>query len=346
MFKGTKVLDVHGHVSAPNSVRTWIVGGFSSGHVGPSPLRATGSASGDLSDEAFLRTNTMHTEYMDERNIDVQIIGPRPFTMMGWMPRHLLYPWCEFTNDTIRKQVQNFPNRYLGASMLPQIAEAPDLSNCIPEFEMNVKEYGFAGTYLSPDPDGRHNSPGMHEPYWYPVYEKCQEWNVPVFIHGTNCLDPRIGHIPSNYQVGFVVETFLATRILAFSNLFEKFPGLRICIAHAGGALDRFISSSRHRGNWEGDNLFFDTCTYDIDYLELAIKQWGVANIAFGTEAPGSGRNVRQESDHPSGTAVGLTSDNLLPVIDYLPSLSEEDKVTIIHDNPLKVFPGFANVPD
>ena len=345
MFKGTKVFDVHGHVSAPNSVRTWIVGGFSSGHVGASPLRATGSGSGEFSDEAFMRTNTMHTEYMDERNIDVQVIGPRPFTMMGWMPRNLYGPWCEFTNDTIKKQVDNFPTRYLGASMLPQIAEADDLSNCLPEFEKTVKEYGFVGTYLSPDPDGRHNSPGMHEPYWYPVYEKCQEWNVPVFIHGTNCLDPRIGHIPGNYQVGFVVETFLATRILAYSDIFTKFPGLRICIAHAGGALDRFIASSGHRGNWEGDNLFFDTCTYDIDYLELAIKQWGVANMAFGTEAPGSGRSVRQESDHPSHTGVGLTSDNLLPVIDYLPILSEEDKLTIVNKNPLKVFPAFANVP-
>ena len=345
MFKGTKVLDVHGHVSAPNSVRTWVVGGMSSGHLGESPLRATGSASGDLSDEAFAATNQMHVKYMDDRNIDVQVLGPRPFTMMGWMARNLYGPWCEFTNDTIHKQVKNHPSRFLGASMLPQIAEAPDLSNCIPEFEKNVKEYGFAGTYLSPDPDGRHNSPGMHEPYWYPVYEKCQEWDVPVFIHGTNCLDPRIGHIPGNYQVGFVVETFLATRILAYSDIFEKFPGLRICIAHAGGALDRFISSSGHRGNWKGDNLFFDTCTYDIDYLELAIKQWGPANIAFGTEAPGSGRNVRKESDHPSQTAVGLTSDDLLPVIDYLPSLSEEDKVTIINTNPLKVFPAFANVP-
>lgn len=342
MFKGTKVFDVHGHVSAPESVRTWIVGGFSSGHVGESPLKS-GSGSGAFSDEAFDRTNNMHREYMDERNIDVQIIGPRPFTMMGWMARHLMTRWTEFTNDTIQRQVEFDPTRFLGATMLPQDASADDLSHCIPEFERNL-DRGFVGTYLSPDPVGDHGSPGMHEPYWYPVYEMCQERNVPVFIHGTNCIDPRIGHIPGNYQVGFVVETFLATRILAYSDLFSKFPGLRICIAHAGGALDRFIASSRHRGNWEGDNLFFDTCTYDIDYLELAIKQWGVANMAFGTEAPGSGRNVRQESDHPSHTAVGHTSDDLLPVIDYLPLLSEEDKLTIVNKNPLKVFPAFANV--
>lgn len=359
MFKGTKVLDVHGHVSAPQAARNWIVGGFSSGYVGPSPLRRAGGGGGGggeegggrgpnpLSDEAFMEANQRHVTYMDDRNIDVQVIGPRPFMMMGWMPRHLLNRWCEFTNDTIHKQVKNFPTRFLGASMLPQTAEADSLANCIPEFEKNVKEYGFVGTYLSPDPDGRHNSPGMNTGYWDPVYNKCEEWNVPIFIHGTNCLDPRIGHIPGNYQVGFVVETFLASRILAYGDQFDRHPNLRICIAHGGGALDRFITSSHHRiprGKDLTNNLFFDTCLYDTDYLTLAIKQWGVAQIAFGTEAPGSGGAVRQDSDHPGKVGTGTTSDNLLPVIDSIPFLSEEDKLTIVNKNPLKIFPAFAKV--
>jgi predicted TIM-barrel fold metal-dependent hydrolase len=342
MFKGTKVFDVHGHVSAPPASRSWIIGGMSSGHQGPSPYRSGGN--NPITPEAMMESNTRHANYMDDRNIDVQVLGPRPFMMMGWMPPHLLNRWCEFTNDTIDAQVKNFPTRFMGATMLPQIASAPDLSNCIPEFEMNVKERGFVGTYLSPDPAGGHDSPGMDQPYWYPVYEKCQEWNVPIFIHGTNCLDKRIAHIPGNYQVGFLVETFLASRILAYSDLFTKFPKLRICIAHAGGALDRFVMSSNHKGNYEGDNLFFDTCVYDIDYLALAIKQWGPGQIAFGTEAPGSGGAVRQESDHPSKVNVGRTSDDLLPVIDSIAALSEEDKLTIVNKNPLKVFPSFAKV--
>jgi len=358
VFKGTKVLDVHGHVSAPAAARNWIMGGFSSGYVGPSPFRGGGGGGGGeggpmgraggpnpLGDEAFMTENKRHADYMTERNIDVQVIGPRPFTMMGWMPRNLYTRWCEFTNDTTKKQVDNFPDRFLGASMLPQIAEAADTSNCVPELEKNIKEYGFVATYLSPDPDGRHNSPGLNSTYFDNIYAVCQQNNIPVFIHGTNCLDPRIGHIPANYQVGFVVETFLASRILAYGDQFKRFPGLRICIAHGGGALDRFVTSSNHRiprGADVKNNLYFDTCTYDQDYLALNIKQWGVDNICFGTEAPGSGGAVRQESDHPSKAGVGTTSDNLLPVIDALDFLSEADKVKIINGNPAKVFPGFA----
>ena len=348
MFKGTKVLDVHGHVSAPAAARNWAMGGFSSGHLGPSPYRTSGGAGAGrnaISEEATMTENKRHADFMTERNIDVQVIGPRPFTMMGYMQRNLLPRWCELTNDTVKAQVDNFPDRFLGASMLPQIAEAPDLSNCVPEFEMNVKDYGFVGTYLSPDPDGRHNSPGMNTSYWDPIYAKCQEYNVPVFIHGTNCLDPRIGHIPGNYQIGFVIETFLASRILAYGDQFERFPNLRICLAHGGGSLDRFVDSSNHRiprGKDMSKNLFFDTCVYDIDYLALSIRQWGVDNTCFGTEAPGSGGAVRQESDHPSKVNVGKTSDDLLPIIDSLDFLSEEDKVKIINTNPARVFPGFA----
>ena len=96
MFKGTQVLDVHGHVSGPPAVNSWIDMGFASGHVGPSPFRIGDGKSGpradggNLSDEAMLAANQRHADFMTDRNIDVQVIGPRPFRMMGWMPRHLL----------------------------------------------------------------------------------------------------------------------------------------------------------------------------------------------------------------------------------------------------------------
>ena len=114
-----------------------------------------------------------------------------------------------------------------------------------------------------------------------------------------------------------------------------------------GSLLDRFVASSNHRiprGKDMSRNLFFDTCVYETDYLALTIKQWGVNNICFGTEAPGSGGAVRQESDHPGKVNVGKTSDDLLPVIDAFDFLSEDDKVTIINKNPATVFPAFAKV--
>ena len=172
-----------------------------------------------------------------------------------------------------------------------------------------------------------------------------QEWGRPR-VHPRHQLPrPRIGHIPGNYQVGFVVETFLASRILAYSDIFQKFPNLRICIAHAGGALDRFIASSRHRGNWEATTSS-STPAPTTSTTWSSPSSSGASPTSRSAPRPRLGRNVRQESDHPVPHRGRQDSDDLLPVLDYLPILSEEDKITIVNKNPLKVFPAFANVPE
>ncbi len=342
MYNGTKVLDVHGHVSAPATGRAYVAGLMAANTAGRSPIAngfsaAVGRNGLDLSKEAFLESCGGHAAYMDHRNIDVQIIGPRPFLTMGWMEPHLLPSWANFVNDTIRLQCELFPDRFLGAAMLPQISEADDLSNCVPVMERCVNEFGFVAAYLSPDPAGRRTTPGMHEPYWYPVYAKAQELGIALIVHGTNCLDPRIRILPQNYQIGFVVEQYIATQLLSHSDVFDRFPDLKVIMCHCGGALDRFIPTDNHMSQRDlSKNLFFDTCAYEVNYLEAAIKQRGVAQTCFGTEAPGSGGAVRPET--------GETSDNLLPIIDAFDFLTPEDKLTIVNRNPLKVVPQFSRI--
>ncbi len=330
MYNGTPVLDVHGHVSAPVETARYVVFLMASNSPSRSPIsgpQRQGRGAMNFTDEMFHAAAKEHAEYMDARSIDVQLIGPRPFTMMGWMEPHLMPSWATFTNDTIKKQVEAFPDRFVGAGFLPQISEADDLGNCIPELERCVKELGFKAIYLSPDPSGKRNTPGMNERYWFPVYAKCQELGVPIVVHGTNCLDPRIRIIPQNYQIGFVWEQFLATQLLSHGDVFERYPDLKICVCHGGGALNRFIPTDNHLAQKDlSKNLFFDTCVYDIPVLEATIKQRGLKQILFGTEAPGSGGAVRPET--------GKSSDDLVPIIGKMDFLSEDDKVTIMNCNP------------
>ncbi|MSQ09685.1 MAG: amidohydrolase, partial [Dehalococcoidia bacterium] len=80
-------------------------------------------------------------------------------------------------------------------------------------------------------------------------------------------------------------------------------------------------------------NLFFDTCVLDIPVLEASIKQKGVGNTLFGTEAPGSGGAVRPET--------GKTSDDLVPIISSFNWLTEDDKLAIFNKNPLRFCTAF-----
>jgi predicted TIM-barrel fold metal-dependent hydrolase len=344
MYNGTKVFDVHGHVTPTPHRNAFLVNILTSNAAARSPLSGGGRAvSGnfgrqmDIGEDAYRIAAESHVKYLDDRNIDVQVIGPRPFTMLGWMQPHLLPSWCTYTNDTIAKQCEFFPGRFLGAAMLPQISSAPDLSNCIPELERCVKEYGFVGAYVSPDPAGQRTTPGMADPYWYPLYDYCQRNGLPIIVHGTNTIDPRVAFISANYQIGFVTEQFIATQILSRGDVFDRYPDLKVIVCHCGGALDRFIPEAGWRGRKDiGNNLFFDTCAYDVDFLSTAIKQRGASRMLFGTEAPGSGGTMNP--------ATGKSSDHLVDVIGGLSFLSEEEKLGIFNRGPLSVFPAFGKI--
>jgi predicted TIM-barrel fold metal-dependent hydrolase len=127
------------------------------------------------------------------------------------------------------------------------------------------------------------------------------------------------------------LEEFIAMQLYSHSNIFESFPKLKIVICHCGGGLNRFIPTDKHVGQKDlSKNLFYDCCSYDVNYLTAAIKQRGVDQMLFGTESPGSGGAIRPETGKPS--------DDLVPVIDSLEFLSGDDKLNIFQKNPLRVF--------
>jgi predicted TIM-barrel fold metal-dependent hydrolase len=335
IYNSRKVLDIHAHVSGPlhgTPALALLLATNSPMSIDP---RTADAPQLGLTEKAWDASVKRHLAEMDERQIDAQLIGPRPFLMLGWMQEHLLGSWTRFVNNMIAKQVSLAPDRFVGACQLPQNAHAGDLSGSVAELDRCIHELGFKGVYLSPDPTGDRKSPGLDTHYWDPVYAKCQEYGVPIVIHGTNCLDPRLAPIPQNYQIGFVWEQYLASQLYAHGDVFERFPELKVVICHCGGALDRFIATDPHMSQKDvSKNLFFDTNALDLHFLEAAIKQRTPRRMCFGTEAPGSGRAIRPETGRPG--------DDLVPVIAAFDFLSEEDKLVIFNSNPAHVCPGLG----
>lgn len=323
--------------------------GIGSSGVIPSPIGpGKHSDQAGNTDEDFKAVAASLAAYMDERDIDTQVLSVHPLNVHGWMGSdapNLFKSWISYSNDMVFKLCQAEPNRFVGAAQLPQLAFEKDTEHCLEELERCVTEYGFVATYVSPDMTGRRDSPSMNMPYWYPLYAKCQELGIPIIVHGTNGLDPRFktfqqggGHNPY-YQLNFMAEQAMATVYLRHNDQFERFPGLKIMICHCGGFVDRLIPGSDFLGNRDvSNNLFFDTCSYDLDFLATAIKQRGVSQFAYGTEAPGSGTNIRQGTER--------TADDMVPMIAEHPTLSfltEQDKQNIFHNTPKLLCPGIAD---
>ena len=90
MYHNLPVLDVHGHVSVPASANAFLVMMMGSNTPMASPVGQEKAGPAGVTVEDFRAAAAAHARYMDERNIDVQVIGPRPFLAMGWMEPHLI----------------------------------------------------------------------------------------------------------------------------------------------------------------------------------------------------------------------------------------------------------------
>ena len=342
MYNGTKVLDVHSHVRPLRPSYLFFNDLMHSRYALASPIGpGKHSSVAGMRDEDFQSTSASHAQYLDERNIDTQILSPHPLRVFGWMEPYLLKSWVPYINDMIFKIAQAQSDRFVGSCYMPQDPNEKDTTHCLEELERCVDQYAFVAACVSPDITGRRDSPAMSEPYWYPLYEKCQELDVPIIVHGTDGLDPRYRSLPLQYyQMTFLTEQYMALATLRMNDQFERFPGLKVIICHCGGALDRHIGDyawlSRDRDN--SANLFYDTCSYDLDFLATAIKQRGVSQMLFGVEAPGGGVNNRPGTDRTADDIVPMIAED--PILGFL---TEQDKMDIFHNNPARVVPRLAD---
>src|ERR1700761_1881540 len=138
MFNGVPILDIHAHVSAPlNGTAALALMLASNTPINTDPRREDIPRVG-FNEASWQESVQKHTSLIDDRQIECQLLGPRPFLMSGWMSPHILEPWTRFVNNMIAKQVSMAAHRYVGAAQLPQNAYADDLKHCLPELDRCV----------------------------------------------------------------------------------------------------------------------------------------------------------------------------------------------------------------
>jgi 4-oxalmesaconate hydratase len=274
---------------------------------------------------------------MDSVGTDVQFLSPRPFQLMhAEKPWKMVEAWAVANHEYIAQQVKAFPNRFQGVCSMPQAAGEP-VTFGLPELERCVKQLGFIGTLIDTDPgEGDGSTPTLGDEYWYPLWEKMVELDVPGLIHSSGCKHGR-----ETYSQHFISEESLAVLSLIKSRVLDDFPKLKIIVAHGGGSIPYQI------GRWQADYalkgggpveefdrrlkmLYFDTCLHAKRSLEMLIQVAGSANVLFGTENPGSGS--------AANPATGKSFDDIKPLIDSIEWLTEQDRRNIFEHNARRLF--------
>jgi 4-oxalmesaconate hydratase len=276
-----------------------------------------------------------HIQLLDEVGTDVAFLSPRPFTLMhSEKPDKIVHWFCEANNDAIALACKNEPNRFRGVAGLPQCDGSP-VTDTFEEIDRCINDLGFVGVMINPDPsEGQHTTPTMGDQYWYPLYEKLEKEDIPALIHPASCKDLR-----ESFHNHFITEESIQILALAVSTVFDDFPNLKLIISHGGGSIPYQVG--RWRARLRGKNgeetfdehikkLYYDTCLYNQESLELLFKIIGPDRCLFGTERPGAGSAHNPRTDE--------WYDNTKPYIDNIEFLSDADRTAIFEGNARKVY--------
>ena len=332
------IIDCHAHVSAPAEL--WAYKALIMSHRG-----AHGRGKVSVSDDAiresvekekFHESDHSHMEYIDLVKTDMQLLSPRPFQMMhSEKPSKLVQWFTEECNNMIYRQTKLYPNRFIGVAGLPQPAGDP-LDMAIAELDRCVSQLGFRGCLLNPDPyeNSGVEPPALGNKYWYPLYEKLCELDVPAHIHGTGSRSVR-----EPYSLRFINEETTAVYGLLSSEVYRDFPSLKIIVSHGGGAIPyqigRFAAPTlrRTKSEWFTERikkLYFDTVLYTPEAVEFLIRVVGVDSCVFGAECPGVGSSV-----HP---VYGHHMDDVAKYVKDVSWISEVEKEKILFKNAVELF--------
>jgi 4-oxalmesaconate hydratase len=288
-------------------------------------------------DEIRASLESAQLRFQRERGTDVTLFSPRASAMAHHVgdettSRH----WTEHCNDLIHRVCTLYPANFAPVCQLPQSPGAP-VGSSVAELDRCVRELGFVGCNLNPDPSGGHwTAPPLGDRYWYPLYEKMVELDVPAMVHvSASCR--ACFHTTGVHYLNADTTAFMQ---LLLSDLFQDFPTLRFIIPHGGGAVPY------HWGRYRGlahdlrrprltelvrDHIYFDTCVYHQPGIDLLLKVVPADNLLFGSEMVGAVRGIDPETGHHF--------DDTKRYLDNAPGLGETDRRKIFEGNARRVFP-------
>jgi 4-oxalmesaconate hydratase len=332
------IIDCHGHyTTAPAQLQKFReaqIAGLKDPSLAPPNTRLAIS-----DDEIRESLEKAQLKLQRERGTDLTIFSPRASAMAHHIgSEKTSLDWSRICNDLIHRVVGLYQANFVGVCQLPQSPGVPPV-NSAAELERCVKELGFIGCNLNPDPSGGHwTSPPLTDRHWYPLYEKMVELQVPAMVHVSSSCNANFHATGAHY---LNADTTAFMQFLT-SDLFQDFPTLKFVIPHGGGAVPfhwgryRGIAQDLKRPPLEElllKNVYFDTCVYHLPGIELLTRVVPIDNILFGSEMVGAVRGIDSRTGH--------YYDDTKRYVDALP-LSAADRKKIFEDNARKVYPRLA----
>lgn len=282
------VVDVHAHAFVPE---VWDL-------VKDTPLAEVARA--NLTGPIALGPGTAaRLAYMDREGIDYQVISVNAWGYAA--DRALARDVVRLQNEKLAEAVTARPDRFLG--MAGVALQHPDLA--AEQLDHAVTRLGLRAAAIGGSVEGEDVADRKFDPFW----AKAEQLGVMLFMHpqpaqGTTINGRLRGRGVLNNTVGNPLETTVFLSHLIFEGVLDRFPGLRICGAHAGGYLASYTGRSDatcSRPAANGDDcralkqkpseyfrthLYIDSMIFREEGLRHLVAEVGADRIFYGTDYP------------------------------------------------------------
>ncbi|ESO94379.1 hypothetical protein LOTGIDRAFT_145098 [Lottia gigantea] len=231
---------------------------------------------------------------MNETGVDVQVLSTVPVMFNYWAKPQDTADLSQLLNNDLAKTVKTHPDRFVGLGTLPM--QAPELA--VQELRRCRTELGFPGVQI-----GSHiNTWNLDAPELYPVFAAAEETNCSIFVHPWDMEQSgRMKKYWLPWLVGMPAETTTAVCSMIFGGVLERFPKLKVCFAHGGGAFPFTVGRIEHGFNVRPDlcavqnsvnprdylgRIYTDSLVHDKKALDLLVDVIGKNRVILGSDYP------------------------------------------------------------
>jgi len=265
---------------------------------------------------------------MEERRLVFSVLSSTPFAFYYETEDNLAVELAQFQNDQLGEMVKKYPDSFAAMATLPlQVPQA-----ALKELERAIGKLGLRGIEI-----GSHvGKQELGDPVFWPIYEFLERGGLPMFIHPHHVAGmDRLENFFLHNLIGNPLETSIAAANLIFSGVFQRYPDLKVILAHGGGQLPYIFGRIEHGYEVRPEakeklnhspraflkNFYFDTITHNRDALRYLIAFAGSDHVLLG-------------SDYP----YDMGDQNPVQTVFQLSGIEEKEQRRIMRENAIALF--------
>jgi aminocarboxymuconate-semialdehyde decarboxylase len=263
---------------------------------------------------------------MDAEGIACEVLSCVPFVMYPNVDPDRALAIAETHNDSVAAFAARRPERFVGMASVPM--QAPMLA--VRELE-RAHGLGLKSVMIPPSVQNH----ALDEPLFEAFWEAAESLECIVFIHP---FDAKPTGLLARYNLGNLagnlIDTGLAAAAIMCGGILERYPRLRVLLAHTGGTLpamlgrldNGFPRSAEMRARIPRppstyvSQLWFDTIAFNAALLRALIAILGADRFVTGSDYPVGGpphpvEEIRKLELEPSAER-SILRDNALRLLE------------------------------